>query len=71
MVLLKKWPFFELFFLGNIAQEDVFYDLYKEKMPFLSYKNKKLKRVEKLTFFLTGLTDDFCSKNGHFSIFSF
>ena len=66
-----KWSFFQLFFLGNIGQEDVFYDLYKEKMPFLSYKNRKLKTVEKLTFFLTGLTDDFWSKNGHFSIFSF
>ena len=51
MVLVQKWSFLQDSFLCNIGQEDVFYDLYKEKMPFLSYKNKKLKTVEKLTFF--------------------
>ena len=27
MVLMQKGPFFELFFLGNIDQENVFYDI--------------------------------------------
>ena len=27
MVLVQKWPFFQLFFLGNIGQENVFYDI--------------------------------------------
>ena len=27
MVLVKKWPFFLPFFLGNIGQENVFYDI--------------------------------------------
>ena len=51
MVLLQKWPFFQLFFLGNIGQENHFYDILERKNAFLNYKNKKLKKVEKLTFF--------------------
>ena len=26
MVLVQNWPFFHLFILGNIGQENVFYD---------------------------------------------
>ena len=31
MVLVQKWPSFQLFFLGNIGQEIVFYDLLEQK----------------------------------------
>ena len=41
MVLVQKWPFFQLFFLGNIGQENVFYDTLQQKTNFLGYKNKK------------------------------
>ena len=51
MVLVQKWPFFQVFFLGNIGQENVFYDILERKNAFLGYKNKKFKK----------------SKNGHFS----
>ena len=44
MGLVQKWPFFELFFLGNIGQENVFYDVLEQKNPFLGYKNKKFKK---------------------------
>ena len=44
MVLLKKWPLFELFFLGATAQENIFYDILERKNAFLTYKNKKLKK---------------------------
>ena len=44
MVLVQKWPFFELFFLANIGEEKVFYDILEKKNPFLAYKNKKLKK---------------------------
>ena len=27
MVLVLNWPFFHLLFLGNIGQENVFYDI--------------------------------------------
>ena len=51
MVLVQKWPFFQLFFLGNIGQENVFYHILERKNTFLGYKNKKFKK----------------SKNSHFS----
>ena len=41
MVLLKKWPFFHLFLLGNIGQENVFYVILERKNAFLGFKNKK------------------------------
>ena len=42
---IKKQPFFHLFFfLGNIGQEKVFYDILERKNAFLGYKNKKLKK---------------------------
>ena len=44
MVFVQKWPFFQLFFLGNIEQENVFYDILERKSTFLSYKNKKFKK---------------------------
>ena len=33
MVLVKKWQFFQLVFLGNIGQENVFYDILEQKTP--------------------------------------
>ena len=33
-----------LFFLGNIAQENVFYDILERKNAFLGHKNKKFKK---------------------------
>ena len=31
MVLVQKWPFFHLFFLGNIGQKNVSYDIQEPK----------------------------------------
>ena len=44
MVLVQKWPFFQLFVLGNIGQENVFYDILERENAFLSYKSKNLKQ---------------------------
>ena len=55
MVLLKKFPCFQFFFLGNIGQENVFCVILERKNPFLSYKNKKFKS-RKIDIFLKGLT---------------
>ena len=49
MVLVQKWPFFQIFFLGNIGQEKVFYEILEQKNSFLGFKNKQSKK----------------SKNGH------
>ena len=36
-----KMAIFPTFFLGNIGQENVFYDILQRKNAFLGYKNKK------------------------------
>ena len=70
MVLVQKWQFFQLFFLGNIGQENVFYDILERKNVFLSYKNKKSKK-SKNSHFSKGVNPWFWSKNGHFSNYFF
>ena len=66
MVLVEKWPFFQLCFLGNISQENIFYDIIERKNSFLGYKNTKLKKA-KNWHFSKGVNPWFLSKNGHFS----
>ena len=53
-------------FLGNIRQENVFYDILERKNAFLGYKNKKIKK-SKNWHFSKGVTPWFWSKNGHLS----
>ena len=43
MVLVQKWPFCQVFFLANIGQENVFYDILERKYAFLAYKNNEFK----------------------------
>ena len=43
MVLVQKRQFFNFFFLGNIGQENDFYDILELKNGFLANKNKKFK----------------------------
>ena len=40
----KNGHHFELFFLANIGQENVFYDILERKKGFLGYKSKKFKK---------------------------
>ena len=70
MVLLQKWPFFQLFFLANLGQENVFQDILEQQNAFLRYKNKKSKEL-KNWYFSKGVNPWFRSKNGHFSNSSF
>ena len=63
MDLVQKWPFLELFFLGNIEQENVFYDILERKNAIVGYKNKKTQ----IWHFCKGVNPWFWSKNGHFS----
>ena len=57
---------FPTFFLGNLGQENVFYDIIEQKNAFLGYKNNKFKKF-KNWHFCKGVNPWFCSKNGHFS----
>ena len=52
---------FPFFFLGNIGQENVFYDILERKNAFWSYKNKKFKK-SKMAIFPKGLTHGFGPK---------
>ena len=70
MVLVQKWPFFQSFVLGNIEQENVFYDILERKNAFLGYKNKKFKKSKNCHFSKT-VIPWFWSKNGHFPNFFF
>ena len=46
MVLVKKWPFFRVFALGNIGKENVFYNILERKNAFLALKKKKFKKLK-------------------------
>ena len=44
MVLVQTWSFLHLFYLGNIGQENDFYDMLERENVFLGYKNKKFEK---------------------------
>ena len=66
MVLVQKWRFFHFFFLGNIGQENVFYDILERKNAFVGYKNIEFKKSQN-GHFSKGVNPWFWSKNDHFS----
>ena len=66
----KNGHFSNFFFLSNLGQENVFYDILERKNAFLGYKNKKFKKSKNWDF-SKGVNPWFWSKNGHFSNFSF
>ena len=70
IVFVQKSSFFQLFFLGNIDQEYVFYHILERKYAFLGYKNKKFK-MSKNWHFSKGVNPSFWSENDHFSKFFF
>ena len=70
MVLVQKWPIFRLFFLANIGQENVFYDILDRRNAFVDCKNKKLKKLKNWHFWKR-VNPWFWSKNDHFTNFFF
>ena len=68
--MVQKWPFFQLFSLGNIGQENVFYDILEGKNASLGYEKKKFKK-SKNSHFSKGVNPRFWSTNGHISNFIF
>ena len=59
---------FSFFFLGNIGQENVFYDFLQRKVACPGYKNKEVQK-SKNWHFSEGVNPWFWSNNCHFSIF--
>ena len=58
MVFLQKWPFLQLFLLGNIGLKNVFYHILERKNAFLGYK-KRSSKSQKINIFSKGLTHRF------------
>ena len=65
MLLVPKWPVFQLFFLRNIGKENVFYDILERKIDFLDYKNKRFK-MSKNCHFSKGVNPWFWSQKWPF-----
>ena len=65
-----KMTIFRPFFLGNIVQGNVFYDILERKDVFLGYKRKNSKS-RKINIFPKGLTHRFGSKMAIFPTFFF
>ena len=61
----KNGHFSNFFFLGNIGQKNVVYDILERKDAFLGYKNKEFKKW-KSWYFSKRVNPWFRSKNGHF-----
>ena len=53
---------FPPFFLGNIGQENIFYDILEREKLILGYKNKKFKKAKKIDIFAKGLIHGFGPK---------
>ena len=50
MDLVQKWPLFQLFFFGNIGQENVFHEILEGKNAVLGDKKKKVKKYKNWHF---------------------
>ena len=70
MALVQKFPFFQPFFLGNIDQENIFYDILERKNTILGYKQRGSKS-RKIDIFPKGLTHGFFPKMASFPTFFF
>ena len=66
----KNGHFSNFFFLGNIGQKNVVYDILERKNAFLGYKNEKSKK-SKNWHFPKGVNPWFWCKNSYFSNFFF
>ena len=61
MVLVQKWQFFQLSFLGNTGQENVLYDILERKTPFQAIKTRS-STSRKINIFPKRLTHGFGPK---------
>ena len=66
--MVQKWHFFQIFFLGTIGQENVFYDILERKNAFRGFKNKTFKKSKNWHFF-KGVTHGFGPKMAIFPRF--
>ena len=62
---------FQPFFLGNIEQENVPYDILQRENAFLGYKKKEVQKSPKIDIFSKGLIHGFGLKMDIFPTFFF
>ena len=70
MILVQKWTFFQVFSLGNMWQENVFYDILEQKTPFQAIKTRSSKS-RKIDIFPKGLAHGFRQNMTIFATFCF
>ena len=70
MLLVKNWPFVQIFFLGKIGRENLFGNVLHIIIALLDYKNINIKRSQNLHFSM-GVSPWFWSKIGHLFNFLF
>ena len=70
MVLVQTWLFFRLFFLGNIGQQNILYDIPEGKNSCPGYTKEKFIK-SKNCYCVKGVNPWFWTKNGRFSNFFF
>ena len=70
MVLVQKWSFFQLYFLGIIGKENVFNDILEQKTNFYAMKTTSSKSP-KIDISPKGLTHGFGPKMAIFPRFFF
>ena len=68
MLLVEKWPIFQLFFFRQYRPGKCFYHILERKNAFLDYKKNKFKK-SKHWHFIKEVNPWFWSKNGLFSNF--
>ena len=55
MILMQKWPYFQVFLLGNIYQINVSYDILELKERLSRLKKQQVQNAVKLEIFPDGL----------------
>ena len=68
MVFVPKWPFFQLFILGNVGRYNVFYDILEQKTPFQTIKTTGSK-TRKIDIFPTFIFQEINARKISFTIF--
>ena len=68
---MQKWPFFQVFLLGNIDQINVSYDILELKERLSRLKKQQDQNVEKLEIFPDELPHSFVPKIAIFPTFFF
>ena len=63
MVLVQNWPFFKIFFFGNLGQENgFFYNILQWKNAIVGFKNKELTKTKNWYVQSKGLVHGFGPK---------